>query len=52
MTEGPEGSDPRELALVVEGLGRKYEGTRALEALSFEVRAGEIVGLVGRAECA
>ena len=35
------------LALVVEGLGRAYDGTRALEGLSFEVIAGEIVGLVG-----
>jgi ABC-2 type transport system ATP-binding protein len=35
------------LALEVEGLGRTYDGTRALEGLSFEVNAGEIVGLVG-----
>ena len=37
----------RERVLSVEGLGRTYEGRRALEGLSFEVRAGEIVGLVG-----
>ena len=33
--------------LVVEGLGRTYDQTRALSELSFDVRAGEIVGLVG-----
>ncbi|MEQ1892569.1 MAG: ABC transporter ATP-binding protein [Planctomycetota bacterium] len=33
--------------LSVEGLGRTYDGTRALTDLSFDVRAGEIVGLVG-----
>ena len=33
--------------LAVEGLGRTYDGTRALSGLSFDVRAGEIVGLVG-----
>jgi len=38
---------PRESVLSVEGLGRTYDGRRALEALSFEVEAGEIVGLVG-----
>jgi ABC-2 type transport system ATP-binding protein len=34
-------------ALEVEGLGRAYDGTRALEGLTFDVRSGEIVGLVG-----
>jgi ABC-2 type transport system ATP-binding protein len=34
-------------ALDVEGLGRTYDGKRALSALSFDVRTGEIVGLVG-----
>jgi len=33
--------------LVVADLGREYERTRALRGLSFDVRAGEIVGLVG-----
>ncbi|MSR61453.1 MAG: ABC transporter ATP-binding protein [Planctomycetes bacterium] len=33
--------------LVVEDLGRSYDQTRALTGLSFAVRAGEIVGLVG-----
>ena len=36
-----------EVALRVEGLGRDYDGTRALEGLSFDVQPGEIVGLVG-----
>jgi ABC-2 type transport system ATP-binding protein len=34
-------------ALSVEGLGRTYDGTRALSELSFDVHTGEIVGLVG-----
>ena len=34
-------------ALSVEGLGRTYDGTRALAELTFDVRTGEIVGLVG-----
>ncbi len=34
-------------ALVVEGLVKDYEGTHALSGLSFEVRPGEILGLVG-----
>jgi len=42
-----EPSTGTERALLVEGLGRTYGGTRALEALSFDVRAGEILGLVG-----
>jgi len=34
-------------ALVVEGLGKDYDGTRALSNLAFEVRPGEVLGLVG-----
>ena len=34
-------------ALEVERLGKTYDGTRALESLSFRVRPGEILGLVG-----
>lgn len=34
-------------AIVVEELTRSYGGVRVLDALSFEVRAGEIFGLVG-----
>jgi ABC-2 type transport system ATP-binding protein len=41
--DGPAPPPPLE----VEALGRTYDGTRALSALSFDVRAGEIVGLVG-----
>jgi len=36
-----------ETPLLVDGLGRSYERTRALSALSFQVHAGEILGLVG-----
>ena len=34
-------------ALVVEALSKAYDGTLALQDLSFDARAGEIVGLVG-----
>jgi ABC-2 type transport system ATP-binding protein len=34
-------------ALVVEGLSKNYEGALAVRDLSFEVAAGEILGLVG-----
>jgi ABC-2 type transport system ATP-binding protein len=37
----------RARVLAVEGLGRTYDGQRALRGLTFDVRAGEIVGLVG-----
>ena len=40
-------SAARPPVLTVEGLGRTYDGTRALADLSFHVGAGEIVGLVG-----
>ena len=40
-------SAAHERALDVEGLGRTYDGSRALEGLSFGLEAGEIVGLVG-----
>jgi len=43
MTESVPDAPP----LQVEDLGRTYDGTRALTGLSFEVAAGEIVGLVG-----
>jgi branched-chain amino acid transport system ATP-binding protein len=33
--------------LEVEGLGKQFEGLRAVQALSFEVREGEILGLIG-----
>jgi ABC-2 type transport system ATP-binding protein len=34
-------------AIVVEGLTKSFPGVRAVEALSFDVRPGEIFGLVG-----
>jgi ABC-2 type transport system ATP-binding protein len=34
-------------AIVAEGLTKSFPGVRAVEALSFQVRAGEIFGLVG-----
>ncbi|MBL8863212.1 MAG: ABC transporter ATP-binding protein [Planctomycetes bacterium] len=37
----------RPCALVVEGLSKEYEGQRAVTDLSFQVAAGEILGLVG-----
>ena len=37
----------REPLLVVEGLAKNFGGVRALEALSLEVAAGELVGLIG-----
>ena len=33
-------------AIVAEGLTKSFPGVRAVEALSFDVRAGEIFGLV------
>ena len=33
--------------LVVEGLGKRFEKTVALEGLTFEVRPAELFGLVG-----
>ena len=33
--------------LQVEGLSRSFGGLAALRGLSFDVRAGEIVGLIG-----
>ncbi len=36
-----------ELVLDVAGLGRSYDKHRALDGLSFQLRAGEILGLVG-----
>lgn len=39
--------DPPPVSLRVAGLSKRYEDTLAVERLSFEVRAGEILGLVG-----
>jgi len=44
----PPGSrEPEEVILEVQGLGRSYGETRALDGLSFRVHAGEVLGLVG-----
>ncbi|MCZ6598234.1 MAG: ABC transporter ATP-binding protein [Planctomycetota bacterium] len=40
-------TDPSQATLVVEDLSKNYDGTLALDRLSFEVLAGEILGLVG-----
>ncbi len=34
-------------AIVAEGLSKSFPGVRAVDALSFDVDAGEIFGLVG-----
>ncbi len=39
--------EPGEVALRVSGLSKQYEQTFAVQELSFEVRRGEILGLVG-----
>lgn len=44
MEENPLESAP---PLVVEALAKSYDGTRALDGLSFASQAGEILGLVG-----
>ena len=40
-------TDPLQSAIVCEGLTKSFPGVRAVDALSFDVRAGEIFGLVG-----
>jgi ABC-2 type transport system ATP-binding protein len=40
-------TDSLQSAIVVEGLIKSFPGVRAVDALSFDVRAGEIFGLVG-----
>jgi ABC-2 type transport system ATP-binding protein len=40
-------TEPLQPAIVAEGLTKSFPGVRAVEALSFDVRAGEIFGLVG-----
>lgn len=39
--------EPAEPALCVDGLRRRYDGTLAVDGLSFDVQPGEILGLVG-----
>jgi ABC-2 type transport system ATP-binding protein len=40
-------TEPLQSAIVCEGLTKSFPGVRAVDALSFDVRAGEIFGLVG-----
>jgi ABC-2 type transport system ATP-binding protein len=40
-------TEPLQSAIVAEGLTKSFPGVRAVDALSFDVRAGEIFGLVG-----
>jgi ABC-2 type transport system ATP-binding protein len=40
-------TEPLQSAIVAEGLTKSFPGVRAVHALSFDVRAGEIFGLVG-----
>jgi ABC-2 type transport system ATP-binding protein len=40
-------TEPLQSAIVAEGLTKSFPGVRAVAALSFDVRAGEIFGLVG-----
>jgi ABC-2 type transport system ATP-binding protein len=40
-------TEPLQSAIVAEGLSKSFPGVRAVDTLSFEVRAGEIFGLVG-----
>jgi ABC-2 type transport system ATP-binding protein len=40
-------TDPPQSAIVAQGLTKSFPGVRAVDALSFDVNAGEIFGLVG-----
>jgi ABC-2 type transport system ATP-binding protein len=40
-------TNPLQPAILAEGLTKSFPGVRAVDALSFDVRAGEIFGLVG-----
>jgi ABC-2 type transport system ATP-binding protein len=40
-------TDALQSAIVVDGLTKNFPGVRAVDALSFDVRAGEIFGIVG-----
>ncbi|MBL8966025.1 MAG: sugar ABC transporter ATP-binding protein [Spirochaetaceae bacterium] len=39
--------EPTQPILSLRGVGKEYNGTRVLEGISFDVKPGEIVGLVG-----
>jgi ABC-2 type transport system ATP-binding protein len=40
-------TEPLQSAIVIDGLAKSFPGVRAVDGLSFDVRAGEIFGLVG-----
>lgn len=42
-----DGGDGGPAAVVVDGLGRSFEGRAAVEELSFDVKVGELFGIVG-----
>jgi len=44
---GPSTGPPAQAAVLVEGLGKRFGRTQALESVSFEVKRGELFGFIG-----
>ena len=44
---GPSTGSPAQAAVLVEGLGKRFGRTQALESVSFEVKRGELFGFIG-----